>query len=95
MSDKSDHTEEKSHEAERIYGHILTGRAAFNDENNYKLGVANRVKALFGALENGENFVSLLTTLPFPPLKSFIEPSRIKEQESREGRRKLSQGGRV
>ncbi len=64
MSEKGNPTEDKWREAVRICGRILSDRATFdNEETNYNLEISDRFKALFGVLEKGEDFVSLLEKL--------------------------------
>ncbi len=71
MSEKGNSPERKWHEAVRICGRILSDRAAFDDEEtNYKLEISNRVKALFDALEKGEDFVPLLK-------RAFSSPNNL------------------
>lgn len=71
MAKKGNFAEEQWREAVRICERILSDRAAFDDEEtNYKLEISNRVKALFKALEEGEDFVPLLR-------KAFSSPNNL------------------
>ncbi len=71
MNEEDRRTEKKWREAVRICGRILADRDEFdNEEINYKLEISNRVKTLFKALEEWEDFVPLLK-------RAFSSPNNL------------------
>lgn len=71
MIENDNLTEEKWREVVRICGRILSDRATFDaEETNYKLEISKRVKALFDALEKGEDFIPLLK-------RAFSSPNNL------------------
>ncbi len=71
MTENVNLTEEKWHEAVQVCGRIVADRATFeNEEINYKLKISDRLKTLFKALEEGENFVPLLK-------RAFSSPNNL------------------
>lgn len=71
MSEPDSQTERKWREAIKICRRILSDRAEFDEEEtNYKLEISKRVKALFDAVEKGEDFVPLLK-------RAFSSPNNL------------------